>query len=42
MLIDNAKLPKPVREIAMMVTGAKLQSRYELYPREKSRCSAGP
>jgi 4-carboxymuconolactone decarboxylase len=33
-LINNAKLPKPVREVAILVTGARFTSRYELYAHE--------
>ncbi|MBV9077303.1 MAG: carboxymuconolactone decarboxylase family protein [Methylobacteriaceae bacterium] len=30
-LADNPVLPKPVREVAILVTGARFKSRYELY-----------
>ena len=30
-----AKLPKPVREVAILVTGACFNSRYELYAHER-------
>ena len=33
-LIEHAKLPKPVREVAILVTGACFNSRYELYAHE--------
>lgn len=33
-LIEQAKLPKPVREVAILVTGARFNSRYELYAHE--------
>lgn len=33
-LIDNAKLPKPAHEVAILATGAVFNSRYELYAHE--------
>lgn len=34
-LIDNAKLPKPAHEVAILATGAVFNSRYELYAHER-------
>lgn len=34
-LIDNAKLPKPAHEVAILATGAAFNSRYELYAHER-------
>lgn len=34
-LIDNARLPKPAHEVAILVTGAAFDSRYELYAHER-------
>lgn len=34
-LIDNAKLPKAAHEVAILVTGAAFNSRYELYAHER-------
>ena len=33
-LIEHSKLPKPAHEVAILVTGAALNSRYELYAHE--------
>ena len=33
-MVDHAKLPKPVREVAILATGAVMDSRYELYAHE--------
>ncbi len=33
-LIEHAQLPRPVREVAILATGACLNSRYELYAHE--------
>ena len=33
-LIEHAKLPKPVREVAILVAGARFNSRYEIYAHE--------
>jgi len=40
-LIDNSKLPKPAHEVAILVTGAAFNSRYELYARERVGEAAG-
>ncbi len=40
-LIEQAKLPKPVREVAILVTGACFNSRYELYAHEHVAESTG-
>jgi len=40
-LIDNARLPKPAHEVAILVTGAKFDSRYELYAHERVGEAAG-
>ena len=40
-LIEQAKLPKPVREVAILVTGARFNSRYELYAHEHVAASTG-
>jgi alkylhydroperoxidase family enzyme len=40
-LIEHATLPKPVREVAILVTGARFNSRYELYAHEHVAESAG-
>ncbi len=34
-LIDNARLPKPAHEVAILATGAAFDSRYELYAHER-------
>src|ERR1700709_689381 len=33
-LIENSKLPKAAHEVAILVTGARFNSRYELYAHE--------
>ena len=40
-LIDNSKLPKPAHEVAILVTGAAFNSRYELYAHERVGDAAG-
>lgn len=40
-LIDNAKLPKAAHEVAILVTGAAFNSRYELYAHERVGEAAG-
>lgn len=40
-LIDNAKLPKPAHEAAILATGAAFNSRYELYAHERVGKAAG-
>lgn len=40
-LSEVATLPKPAHEIAILVTGARLQSRYELYSHEVVARNAG-
>jgi 4-carboxymuconolactone decarboxylase len=40
-LIEHAMLPKPVREVAIHVTGAHFNSRYELYAHEHVGDSTG-
>ena len=40
-LIEQAKLPKKVREVANLVTGACFNSRYELYAHEHVAESTG-
>ena len=40
-LIEHAELPKPVREVAIPVTGARFRSRYELYAHEHVAEDAG-
>lgn len=40
-LIEHAGLPKPVREVAILVTGACFNSRYELYAHEHVAKSTG-
>jgi len=40
-LIEQAKLPKTVREVAILVTGARFNSRYELYAHEHVAESTG-
>lgn len=40
-LIEQAKLPKPAREVAILVTGACFNSRYELYAHEHVAESTG-
>ncbi len=40
-LTRHATLPAPVRELAMLVTGARFSARYELYAHEHSAAKAG-
>ncbi|WP_375382992.1 carboxymuconolactone decarboxylase family protein [uncultured Sphingomonas sp.] len=40
-LIENSKLPKPAHEVAILVTGARFNSRYELYAHEQVADQAG-
>ncbi len=40
-LIQHATLQKPVREVAILVTGARFNSRYELYAHEHVAKNAG-
>ncbi len=40
-LIEQAKLPKAVREVAILATGARFSSRYELYAHEHVAQSTG-
>ncbi len=40
-LIENSKLPKPAHETAILVVGAALDSRYELYSHERVAGQAG-
>ena len=40
-LIANSKLPKPAHEVAILVTGAAFDSRYELYAHERVAGQAG-
>ena len=40
-LIENSKLPKPAHEVAILVTGAAFDSRYELYSHERVAEQAG-
>ncbi len=40
-LIDNATLPKPAHEVAILVTGAAFNSRYELYAHERVGAAVG-
>ena len=40
-LIENSKLPKPAHEVAILVTGAAFDSRYELYSHERVAGEAG-
>ncbi len=40
-LIDNSTLPKPAHEVAILVTGARFGSRYELYAQERVGETAG-
>ena len=40
-LIEHSKLPKPAHEVAILVTGAALDSRYELYSHERVAGQAG-
>ena len=40
-LIENSKLPKPAHEVAILVTGAAFNSRFELYAHERVAGQAG-
>lgn len=40
-LIENSKLPKPAHEVTILVTGAAMDSRYELYAHERVAGRAG-
>ncbi len=40
-LIDHSTLPKPAHEVAILVTGARFNSRYELYAHEQVAERAG-
>ena len=40
-LIANSRLPKPAHEVAILVTGARFDSRYELYAHEHVAEQAG-
>jgi 4-carboxymuconolactone decarboxylase len=40
-LIDNSKLPKLAHEVAILVTGAAFDARYELYAHERVAVGAG-
>lgn len=40
-LSQNSTLPKPAHEVAILVTGAKMHSRYELYSHERVAAGAG-
>ncbi len=40
-LIEHATLPKTVREVAILVTGARFNSRYELYAHEHVAAGVG-
>lgn len=40
-LIDHSTLPKPAHEVAILVTGAAFNSRYELYAHERVGEAAG-
>lgn len=40
-LIEQASLPKPIREVAILATGACFNSRYELYAHEHVAKSTG-
>ena len=40
-LIEHTKLPKPAHEVAILVTGAAFNSRYELYAHEHVAEAAG-
>ena len=40
-LAEHSTLPKPAHEVAILVTGAKLHSRYELYSHERVAVGAG-
>ncbi len=36
-LTENTTLPKPIHELVILVTGARLSARYELYAHESPR-----
>lgn len=40
-LIEHSSLPKPVREIAILVTGTAFSARYEIYAHERVAAEAG-
>ena len=40
-LAEHSTLPKPAHEVAILVTGARLNSRYELYSHERVAGKAG-
>src|ERR1700712_5263081 len=40
-LIENSTLPKPAHEVAILVTGARFHSRYEIYAHEHVAKHAG-
>ena len=40
-LSQNSTLPKPAHEVAILVTGARLHSRYELYSHERVAAGVG-
>ena len=40
-LTENSTLPKPAHEVAILVTGARFRSRYELYAHEHMAARAG-
>lgn len=40
-LSEHSTLPKPAHEVAILVTGARLNSRYELYSHERVAAAAG-
>ena len=40
-LIEHSTLPKPAREVAILVTGAAFSARYELYAHERVAATAG-
>ncbi|MBV8614846.1 MAG: carboxymuconolactone decarboxylase family protein [Acetobacteraceae bacterium] len=40
-LMENSTLPKPAHEVAILVTGARFRSRYELYAHEHVAARAG-
>ena len=40
-LAEHSTLPRPAHEVAILVTGARLHSRYELYSHERVAASAG-
>ncbi|MCR0981700.1 carboxymuconolactone decarboxylase family protein [Roseomonas populi] len=40
-LSENSTLPKPAHEVAILVTGARFRSRYEIYAHEKVAAAKG-